>query len=82
MSSLKLANLWRVISDVDLERIRASARTPFELLVVAEDASLGERVRTGLGAVPGGGVHPYVTLASPDDMRARPTTPHVSGACR
>ena len=77
MSSLKLANLWRVISDVDLERIRASARTPFELLVVAEDASLGERVRTGLGAVPGGGVHPYVTLASPDDMRARPTTPLV-----
>ena len=77
MSSLKLANLWRVISDVDLERIRASARTPFELLVVADDASLADRVRTGLGAVPDGGVHPYVTVASPDAMRSRPTTPLV-----
>jgi uncharacterized protein (DUF697 family) len=77
MSSLKLANLWRVISDVDLERIRASARTPFELLVVAEDEALGERVRAGLGAVPGGAVHPYVALATPDAIRARPTTPLV-----
>ena len=51
MASLKLANLWRVISDVDLERIRASARTPFELLVVAEDDAVGQRVRAGLGAV-------------------------------
>jgi uncharacterized protein (DUF697 family) len=77
MSSLKLANLWRVISDVDLERIRASARTPFELLVVADDESLAERVRTGLGAVPGGGVHPYVAVTGPESMRARPTTPLV-----
>jgi uncharacterized protein (DUF697 family) len=77
MSSLKLANLWRVISDVDLERIRASARTPFELLVVAEDASIGERVRAGLGAVPGGSVHPYVVVVDPDTVRQRPITPLV-----
>lgn len=75
--SLKLANLWRVISDVDLERIRASARTPFELLVVADDEALAHRVRTGLGAVPGGGVHPYVTVADPESMRTRPVTPLV-----
>ena len=75
LSSIKLANLWRVISDVDLERIRASARTPFELLVVAEDAELGERVRTGLGALPGGGVHPYVVVVDPATLRQRPTTP-------
>jgi uncharacterized protein (DUF697 family) len=77
LSSIKLANLWRVISDVDLERIRASARTPFELLVVAEDQELGERVRIGLGAVPGGGVHPYVVLVDPAALRHRPTTPLV-----
>jgi uncharacterized protein (DUF697 family) len=77
MASLKLANLWRVISDVDLERIRASARTPFELLVVAEDETLGARVRTGLGAVPGGAVHPYVVVTSPDAVRSRATTPLV-----
>jgi len=45
MASLKLANLWRVISDVDLERIRASAGTPFELLIVAEDEALAQRLR-------------------------------------
>ncbi|BCS33761.1 hypothetical protein TBR22_A29880 [Luteitalea sp. TBR-22] len=75
MASLKLANLWRVISDVDLERIRASARTPFELLVVAEDEALGQRVRAGLAAVPGGHVHTYVVVVHPDTLRHRPTTP-------
>ncbi len=77
MSSLKLANLWRVISDVDIERIRATARTPFELLVVAEDDALAQRVRAGLGAVPGGGVHPYVSVTDPESLRTRPTTPLV-----
>jgi uncharacterized protein (DUF697 family)/uncharacterized membrane protein len=75
VASLKLANLWRVISDVDLERIRASARTPFELLVVAEDDTLGQRVRAGLAAVPGGAAHPYVVVVHPDMLRQRPTTP-------
>lgn len=77
MSSLKLANLWRVISDVDIERIRATARTPFELLVVAEDDALAQRVRAGLGALPGGGVHPYVSVTDPESIRTRPTTPLV-----
>lgn len=76
-SSITLTNLWRVISDLDLERIRASARTPFELLVVAEDADVGARVRAGLGAVPGGGAHPYVVLVEPGALRQRPTTPLV-----
>jgi uncharacterized protein (DUF697 family) len=78
MASLKLANLWRVISDVDLERIRASARMPFELLVVAEDDAVAQRVRVGLGAVEGGGVHPYVVAVDPDNARQRPTTPLVA----
>lgn len=78
MASLKLANLWRVISDVDLERIRASARMPFELLVVAEDDAVAQRVRVGLGAVDGGGVHPYVVAVDPENARQRPTTPLVA----
>ncbi|MCC6163732.1 MAG: hypothetical protein IT182_10330 [Acidobacteria bacterium] len=78
MSSLKVANLWRVISDVDLARIRASARAPFELLVVSDDVELAQRVRAGLGAVAGGGVHPYVATTDPDSMRSRPTTPLVA----
>lgn len=74
-SSVKLSNLWRVIRDVDLERIRASARTPFEIVVVAEEPALGDRVRTGLGAVPGGAVHPYVVALAPEDLGRRPVTP-------
>ena len=77
MPSLKLANLWRVISDVDLERIRASARTPFELVVVADDAGLGERLRAGLGALADGRVHPSVVVVDPETLRHRPTTPLV-----
>ncbi len=77
MPSLKLANLWRVISDVDLERIRASARTPFELVVVADDPLVGERLRAGLGAIAGGRVHPYVVVVDPEGLRQRPTAPLV-----
>src|SRR5918993_94937 len=77
MASLKLANLWRVISDIDLERIRAAARTPFELLVVAEDVEVGQRVRAALGAVPGGVVHPYVVAVDPESARQRPVAPLV-----
>jgi uncharacterized protein (DUF697 family) len=75
MTSIKLSNVWRVIRDVDLERIRASARTPFELVVVADDADVADRVRTGLAALPGGGVHPYVVTAMPEDLRHRTATP-------
>ncbi len=77
MPSLKLANLWRVISDVDLERIRTSARTPFELLIVAEDAQLGERLRAGLGAIADRRVHPSLVVVDPETLRQRPTTPLV-----
>lgn len=76
-SSIKLANLWRVISDVDLERIRASARAPFEIVVAGDDRGLVERVRTGLGALPGGGVHAYVVAVDPETLRQRPVTPLV-----
>ena len=77
LSSVKLSNLWRVISDIDLERIRASARTPFEIVVVAEESGLAQRVRTGLGAVPGGGVHPYVVALEPESLHHRSVTPLV-----
>jgi uncharacterized protein (DUF697 family) len=78
VSSLKLANLWRVISDIDLDRIRDTADTPFALLVVAEDADVAERVRVGLGAVDDGAVHPYVVVNTPEQARQRPTPPLVT----
>ena len=74
-SSLKLANLWRVISDVDLDRIRDTADTPFELLVVADDRETAERVQAGIGGVDRGGVHPSVVTAVPADVPHRTETP-------
>ena len=43
MGLLKPADLWRIVKDVDLEGIRASARRRVDLLVVSED---GEDART------------------------------------
>ncbi len=78
LSSIKLQNLWRVISDIDLQRIRASARTPFELVVVADDPALAERVAAMLGDVGAGGRHPYVVAVDPEALRHRPVTPLVA----
>ena len=78
LPSLKLANLWRVIRDVDLDQIRATARTPFELLIVADDPDAGARVRDALATLPTGGLHPFVTLLTPDELPGRQTVPLVT----
>jgi uncharacterized protein (DUF697 family) len=58
MPSIKLANLWRIIRDVDLQGIRDSVRTRFELLVLAED---GEDARHLGQLLSGGGApHPWI----------------------
>lgn len=75
LTSLKLSNLWRVVRDVDLDRIRTDARTPFEILVVSEDPVLAERVRAGIGAVGEGRVHPYVAVVDVEHLRQHPVSP-------
>ena len=35
---LKLASLWRVIKDLDLEGLRKTARAPFTLAIASEQA--------------------------------------------
>lgn len=72
--SLKLANVWRIIRDVDLEGIRAAVSAPFELLIVADDLQDAAALRALLGAdlaVP----HPWVLVSAAGD----PATP---GAAR
>jgi uncharacterized protein (DUF697 family) len=54
--SLKLNNVWRVISELDLEAIRREARAPFDLAIVGEPA-LAERLRSALS--PGGVASPH-----------------------
>lgn len=65
--SLKIANLWRVIREVDLEAIRASARAPFDLLLVDEGDGSAERLRQQLSPdarVP----HPWLRTARADEV--------------
>jgi uncharacterized protein (DUF697 family) len=66
--SLKLANLWRVVRDVDLQGIRAAVSAPFELTIVADDPDDASALRALLGSdleVP----HPWVSVAAASDAR-------------
>ena len=36
---LKLANLWRILRDVDLTSVRVAARTRFSLVIVSESGT-------------------------------------------
>lgn len=75
MSSLKLANLWRVISDVDLESMRVAAQTPFELAVVCDDPVLAEAVKAAFVADEQASMAPWVRTCLPDDFMQRPIVP-------
>jgi uncharacterized protein (DUF697 family) len=72
--SLKLANVWRVIRDVDLEAIRKSARSRFDLLVISDDAAAAAELRALLS--PGGDTtpHPWIQLLDPSSD-VPPTAP-------
>jgi uncharacterized protein (DUF697 family) len=54
--SLKLANVWKVIREVDLQAIRGQALAPFDLAIVGE-AGHAERIRAALS--PGGAASPH-----------------------
>lgn len=75
MASLKLANLWRVISDVDLESMRVAAQTPFEIAVVSEDAALALAVQTALLGGEPDPVSPWVRTLEPREFIERPIVP-------
>ncbi len=74
-ASLKLANIWRVISDVDLDGIRAAAQAPFEIAVVGEDDALTDAVRAALLAGEDAGAAPWVRTFNADDFITRPIVP-------
>jgi len=74
-ASLKLANLWRVISDVDLDAIRSAAETPFEIAVVADEGALAEAVRAALLDADGSRGGPWVRTFAPADFMSRPIVP-------
>ncbi len=67
-SAWRLANVWRVVKDIDLDGIRAAALSSFELWIVAEEVADAERLRTLIGS--GGVPHPWVLALTPDRVPA------------
>lgn len=63
---MRIATIWRVIRDVDLEGIRASALAPFELWVAADDSGDAEDLRRLLG--PSGEPHPWMVAIGPGSV--------------
>jgi uncharacterized protein (DUF697 family) len=78
MASLKLANLWRVIRDVDLDGMRAAAGRPFELAIISEDPVLAADMRAALSPDGPAAPHPWIGVFTPDDFRTRPLVPIVA----
>ena len=66
---LKLASLWRVIKDLDLEGLRRAARERFTLAAVSETGEDAARLRqllTGPDVAP----HPWIQIAAPTSAEA------------
>jgi len=78
MASLKLANLWRVIRDADLEGMRRAASTPFEIAIVSEEPALARTLHAALSLEGSEGHHPWIISLDPDDFRSRPIVPIVA----
>lgn len=72
---LKLASVWRIIRDVDLEAIRRQALAPFEVLVGADDLEDAARVRTLLSP---GDSHPWVAAMRASDVQPGESVPLVT----
>jgi uncharacterized protein (DUF697 family) len=65
---IKLANLWRIIREIDLQAIRQQAIAPFDLLIVAGDAPDARRLQDVLTG--GGTGAAFVRTAAAEDAAA------------
>jgi uncharacterized protein (DUF697 family) len=74
--TLKIANVWRVLRDVNLEAIRASAEARFVLAIVADTLDDGFRVRSLLSATDDETPHPWVfVIRAADGLPTLPQPP-------
>ena len=63
---LKLASVWRVVSDVDLDGIRRRSHEPFELWISADEEA---DAHTARGLLSGGMTpHPWLRVLVPQDV--------------
>src|SRR6185369_4693584 len=68
-SVLKLPHLWRTLKEADLAGIRRDAERRFEVLVVSADGS--EAAALAALMTGAGRAHPWLTVSTPDEARAR-----------
>jgi uncharacterized protein (DUF697 family) len=69
---LRIAGIWRIIRDVDLEGIRSKALSRFELWVTADDVMDATNAATLVS--PAGSVHPWIRVAASADLPDSPPT--------
>jgi uncharacterized protein (DUF697 family) len=78
---LKLANLWRIIRDVDLAGVRAAAHARFALVIVSETGADAARLRELLSGTTGStdAPHPWIEVAAatPEALAATTTAPVI-----
>lgn len=77
-SSVKLANLWRVVREIDLQVIREQALMPFELMIAADPPELATALRGTLSPRGGTSPHPWIHVAPLDAPAASATTPDAA----
>jgi len=63
---MRIATIWRVIRDVDLDGIRSSALAPFEIWVASDDPADAEALHRLLS--PPGEPHPWIAAIEPRNL--------------
>jgi uncharacterized protein (DUF697 family) len=76
-SSLKIANLWRIVREIDLQVIREQALMPFELVVASDRPELAHELRAALSPQGDASPHPWIHLVSPETSSS-PGTPDAA----
>src|SRR5262245_1484631 len=64
----RLPDMWRVLKEADLQKVRREAERPFQLLLVAEDPADAERLGRLLSS-PEDARHPWLLTADPEAAR-------------
>jgi uncharacterized protein (DUF697 family) len=77
-SSIKLANLWRVVREIDLQAIRAQASMPFELVIASDDREMASHLRHTLSPRGAASPHPWLRLVPPGAQAELTTTPDAA----
>lgn len=77
--ALRIANVWQVIKDVDVDAMRRAALERFVLHVVADDADDADQVVSSLGHETQGSPHPWVVPHATTGERSDAPRPILAG---